>query len=79
MAILIERLPGFSVGYNRARASYPDGDIISLHLGWIGMTHFRASLTDMLDRWKRVADDGVQRRAEMWINAETIGTDREAQ
>ncbi len=76
MAILIERIP-FHIGFNHARASYQNGDIISLHLGWVGLTHFHGSLVDLLERWQSVADDGVRERAERMILAELIGSDEE--
>ena len=78
MALLIEKLPSFHVGYHCGRASDPAGTIRSLHLGWIALVHFHNSLTDLLQRWQRTADDAVHARAEMWITAETIGTNREA-
>jgi hypothetical protein len=79
MAILLERLPRFHVGYNCGRATDPAGTIRQLNLGWLAFVHFHGSLTDLLKRWQRTADDAVRERAEMWVNAETIGTDGEVQ
>jgi hypothetical protein len=76
MAILLERIP-FHVGYHHAKASYPDGDITSVHLGWLSLTHFHGSLVDMLERWQRTADDAVAEAAERMIRAELIGSDEE--
>lgn len=78
MALLIERLPSFHVGYHHGRASSPAGDIRQLNLGCIGVVHFHGSLTDLLRRWQQAADDAVRNRAAMWAMAETIGSDSEA-
>lgn len=79
MAIIIEALPTFHLGWHHGRASYPDGDIRTLHLGWIAILHIHGSLTDLLQRWKQVADEGVERRVEMWKTAETINADGEGE
>jgi hypothetical protein len=77
MALLIERLPTFHIGYHRGKATDPAGTVREVHLGWLAVTHFHGSLKDLLQRWQRTADDGVRELAERWINAETVGTDGE--
>jgi hypothetical protein len=76
MAIIIERLSRWHVGYHRGKATGPAGSARELHLGIIAIVWFRGSLRVMLMQWQQLADVAVQERAQRWIAAETIATEK---